>query len=69
MTELSAKATYRERARHDRKRVKQSGKQSMGRYILRNGKAAYFCKTKKKRTELVNRLRVEGKLNEDYQLL
>ena len=37
-------------------------------YVLINGGAAYLCRTKSRRTSLIQELRAEGKLKENFEL-
>ena len=50
------------------KRKKQSSKSATGRYVLINGLANYFCKSKAQRARLIKRLKEEGKIKENIEL-
>jgi len=37
-------------------------------YVLINGRATFFCRTKSRRTSLIQELKAEGKLKDDYEI-
>ena len=61
-----ASDSYRVRAKRDRKFVS-SVKRTKGKWILDTGRSTWFCLTKKKRAQLIVRLKAQDKLKDGYR--